>query len=115
PQYCCTKCNTRLQSGNTSYAPIRWKFCLECGEQIEWDKAEAVKWEEKDCDICGGWLIRRHPAGFMYASSDYIGIDTCRSRMTEYCSTTNCVGCKRGIYPNCNWLSLKETDNEEKG
>ena len=44
-----------------------------CGEQIEWDEATDVVWEEKSCDICGGWLIKKHPLGFWYASSDYIG------------------------------------------
>ena len=47
-----------------------------CGQEIEWDKSAKVVWEEKNCNVCGGWLVKRHPAGFWYASSDYIGMDT---------------------------------------
>ena len=68
-----------------------WRFCSMCGQQIEWEKASEVVWEEKSCDICGGWLIKQHPLGFWYASSDYIGEDVCRTCWIEECCTTNCL------------------------
>ena len=62
---------------------------------------------------CGGWLVKRHPAGFWYASSDYIGMDTCYTCWIEECLTTNCLGCKRGNYPDRKWIDLKKSYQEE--
>lgn len=110
--YTCSNCGSTLNKGNSN-GQGRWKFCPICGEPIEWDKAEQVIWEEKDCNVCGGWLVRFHPAGFWYASSDYIGMDTCKTCWIEECLTTNCLGCKRGNYPDCKWLDLKKFYLEE--
>ena len=85
-----------------------------CGEQIEWDKVADVVWEEKSCDICGGWLIEKHPLGFWYASSDYIGENTCRTCWLEECCTTNCLSCQRRRYPDCEWVHLKQFYLEEE-
>lgn len=82
-------------------------------QEIEWDKSAKVVWEEKNCNICGGWLVKRHPAGFWYASSDYIGMDTCYTCWLEECLATNCLGCKRGNYPDCKWIDLKKSYQEE--
>ena len=37
----------------------------------------------------------------------YVGTTTCRNCMEEYCSQTNCLGCKRGTYPDCKYQYLK--------
>lgn len=58
-------------------------------------------------------IENRHPAGFWYASSDYIGMDTCYTCWLEECLTTNCLGCKRGNYPDCKWIDLKKSYQEE--
>ena len=110
--YTCSNCDKKLVRG-TEDEP-GWRFCPYCGEQIEWDKAEKIVWEEKNCDVCGGWLIRHHPAGFWYASGDYIGLDTCFTCWIEECCSTNCLSCKRGTYPDCKWLSLKKFYMEEE-
>lgn len=47
------------------------------------------------------------------ASSDYIGMDTCYTCWLEECLTTNCLGCKRGNYPDCKWIDLKKSYQEE--
>lgn len=110
--YTCSNCDKRLNEGD-SHGQSRWNFCPLCGEPIEWDKAEHVVWEAKDCNVCGGWLIRFHPAGFWYASSDYMGMDTCRTCWLEECLSTNCLGCTRGKYPDCKWLDMKKFYQEE--
>lgn len=73
--YTCSNCEKALFDGDDDHP--RWNFCPMCGQEIEWDKSAKVVWEEKNCNVCGGWLVKRHPAGFWYASSDYIGMDTC--------------------------------------
>lgn len=97
--YTCSNCEKALFDGDDDHP--RWNFCPMCGQEIEWDKSAKVVWEEKNCNVCGGWLVKRHPAGFWYASSDYIGMDTCYTCWLEECLATNCLGCKRGNYPDC--------------
>ena len=65
--YTCSNCEKALFDGDDDHP--RWNFCPMCGQEIEWDKSAKVVWEEKNCNICGGWLVKRHPAGFWYASS----------------------------------------------
>ena len=77
-RYYCSTCGTKLQHCD-GVNQESWRFCPMCGQKIEWDEATDVVWEEKSCDICGGWLIKKHPLGFWYASSDYIGENTCRA------------------------------------
>ena len=100
--YTCSNCERALFDGDDDHP--RWNFCPMCGQEIEWDKSAKVVWEEKNCNVCGGWLVKRHPAGFWYASSDYIGMDTCYTCWLEECLATNCLGCKRGNYPDCKWI-----------
>lgn len=104
--YTCANCEKDLFEGDNDHP--RWNFCPMCGQEIEWAKALKIVWKEKCCDICGCWLVKKHPAGFWYASSDYIGMDTCRTCWLEQCLSTNCLNCKRGEYPNCKWLDLKK-------
>ena len=66
--YYCSICGTKLQHSD-GVNQESWRFCPVCGQQIEWDKVTDVVWEEKSCDICGGWLIKKHPLGFWYASA----------------------------------------------
>lgn len=110
--YTCSTCDKHLNEGG-SHGQRRWNFCPICGEQIEWDKVKPIVWKERNCDVCGGWLVRFHPAGFWYASSDYIGMDTCRTCWLEECLSTNCLSCTRGKYPDCKWLGLKKSYQEE--
>lgn len=42
-----------------------------------------------------------------------IGMDTCYTCWLEECLTTNCLGCKRGNYPDCKWIDLKKSYQEE--
>ena len=95
------------------WARVGTPHCPKCGKEIEWDISAKVVWEEKNCNICGGWLVKRHPAGFWYASSDYIGMDTCYTCWLEECLATHCLGCKRGNYPDCKWIDLKKSYQEE--
>ncbi len=109
--YTCSNCEKALFDGDDDHP--RWNFCPMCGQEIEWDKSAKVVWEEKNCNVCGGWLVKRPPAGFWYASIDYIGMDTCYTCWLEECLTTNCLGCKRGNYPDCKWIDLKKSYQEE--
>lgn len=115
-RYWCSTCGAAIPK----YKPLsnelsEWKFCSICGEPIEWDKAEPVPWEEKLCDTCGCKMIWKRPGipGSFMASSCYIGGDTCHDCMSEYCNSTNCLGCNRGHYPDCKHLYLKKTETEE--
>lgn len=65
--YTCSNCEKALFDGDDDHP--RWNFCPMCGQEIEWDKSAKVVWEEKNCNVCGAWLVKRHPAGFWYASS----------------------------------------------
>ena len=64
------------------------------------------KYEPMDCGICGQPIIRKI-CDRLTVTSGYIGTSICRSCMTEYCRSTNCLGCLKGTYPNCKWLCLK--------
>lgn len=112
-RYYCSTCGTKLQHSD-GVNQESWGFCPMCGQQIEWDKVTDVVWEEKSCDICGGWLIKKHPLGFWYASSDYIGENTCRTCWLEECCAINCLSCQRRHYPDCEWVHLKQFYLEEE-
>ena len=115
-EYRCSKCGIKLMPKINFLGVPAWKYCSECGEFIEWDKVTPLKWEELSCDTCGRWLIRALPNGHMQSSgNDYIGTTTCRTCLTEYCRTTNCLGCSRGNYPDCPYLELKKAGREETG
>lgn len=55
--YTCLNCEKALFDGDDDHP--RWNFCPMCGQEIEWDKSAKVVWEEKNCNICGGWLVKR--------------------------------------------------------
>ena len=57
--YTCSNCEKALFDGDDDHP--RWNFCPMCGQEIEWDKSAKVVWEEKNCNVCGGWLVKRHP------------------------------------------------------
>ncbi len=40
-------------------------------------------------------------------------MDTCYTCWLEECLATNCLGCKRGNYPDCKWIDLKKSYQEE--
>ena len=40
-------------------------------------------------------------------------MDTCYTCWIEECLTTNCLGCKRGNYPDRKWIDLKKSYQEE--
>ena len=61
--YTCSNCEKALFDGDDDHP--RWNFCPMCGQEIEWDKSAKVVWEEKNCNVCGGWLVKRHPAGLV--------------------------------------------------
>lgn len=105
-RYWCSDCGQHLPTSTFSGEHIHWKFCPECGQPIEWDRAIPVKWEPLDCDICGQPIIREI-GGRMVSNGEYVGTTTCRTCMTEYCSSTNCLDCQRGNYPDCKWIYLK--------
>lgn len=106
PRHWCSNCGRKLVPQNNFYKMLPDNFCPGCGERIEWDKAVPVKWEPMNCDVCGKPLIV-DMSGHMVAVGYYIGTTTCRNCMEEYCSQTNCLGCKRGTYPDCKFQYLK--------
>lgn len=55
--YTCSNCEKALFDGDDDHS--RWNFCPMCGQAIEWDKSAKVVWEEKNCNVCGGWLVKR--------------------------------------------------------
>lgn len=55
------------------------------------------------CSICGCWL-----ATDGLESSAYLGTDVCLDCQVDHCLSTNCLGCDRGNYPNCEHTRLKE-------
>lgn len=67
-------------------------FCNICGGKVVWKSAIS--------DSCGKPIYLK--------SSEYLdNWDTCRSCMSEHCTTTNCPECKIGKYPDCRFLYLK--------
>lgn len=106
------ECGRRLVPGD-DHGTERWAYCPRCGEHIEWDQVRPVVWEEKQCKVCGGWLVQKMSYGGFYASSDYIGEDICKTCWIEECLQTNCLACKRDNYPDCKWLDLKKYYQEK--
>lgn len=65
------------------------------------------------CKDCGCKLTNINSMGDVYASSHYNGTEYCDSCMIEHCVHTNCLGCERGEYPNCQFLDQKQCYMEE--
>lgn len=113
PKHFCSVCNYRLEDGKTRVGNViikQWNFCPICGEQIEWEKVEPVVWHDLNCDTCGVWLIR-HDELSAYASSDYIGTNTCRICQMAFCARTNCLDCdgvKEKSGSECEFTYLKQ-------
>ena len=68
----------------------------------------------QDASVLGVTLAGNAVVGFWYASSDYIGENTCRTCWLEECCTTNCLSCQRRHYPDCEWVILKQFYLEEE-
>ena len=101
PKYWCGTCGHALPPPNgpeTCPNPVPWKFCSICGEPIEYDKAEPVRWVEQNCERCGRSLIRKSPADMappdFIASPDYVGTSLCRSCMEEHCVQIGRASCR---------------------
>lgn len=60
------------------------------------------------CKDCGCKLTGLSSSGMVYASSHYNGTEYCDSCMIEHCVNTNCLGCDRGQYPDCQFLDQKK-------
>lgn len=120
PKYWCGTCGHALPPPNgpeTCPNPVPWKFCSICGEPIEYDKAEPVRWVEQNCERCGRSLIRKSPADMappdFIASPDYVGTSLCRNCMEEHCVQTNCLQCEIGHWPICPYTYIKRLGLEK--
>ena len=62
------------------------------------------------CSDCGRALAWQVPGeDYSICSSDYReGLDICYSCLIEHCCNTNCYSCRRGKYPECEWLETKK-------
>ena len=64
----------------------------------------------KNCKMCGCKMVWENPyiPGHYHASSSNIeNWPICRDCMVEHCCQTNCLGCRYGEYPNCQFISMK--------
>ena len=55
-RYWCSTCKNALPPPDGAAAGPKsdpWRFCPVCGEPIEYDKAQPVRWEEQNCTACG--------------------------------------------------------------
>lgn len=59
------------------------------------------------CEACGRSLGQLVPGYGIICSSSYIGGPLCHECQVEHCLSTNCLGCRRGEYPNCEHIDLK--------
>lgn len=109
--YWCTKCGRHLWRDKSLFDADGYLYCPGCGEFIEWDKVEHVKWKPMSCDICGKKMIVEL-GGHMISTGEYVGGSTCRVCMEEYCNSTNCLTCQVGTYPECKFMYLKRKPEE---
>lgn len=82
--------------------------------QIPWKEIEIQDPDELRCSVCNCWLASREPNGVSYASSHYNGTDICDDCMVEHCLATNCLGCTLGNYPDCQFLPMKKSYQEDE-
>lgn len=106
-RYFCSNCGEHI-------VERRWNCCPICGEKIEWDKVIPITWKEVNCEVCGSWLVKVHPLGFPYSSSDYIDGPVCRCCQEDHCSKTDCSECKIGSMPGCKYEYIKKYATKEK-
>lgn len=113
-RYWCSTCKNALPPPDGAAAGPKsdpWRFCPVCGEPIEYDKAQPVRWEEQNCTACGRPLIRRmgEPSPYFVATGDYVpGAPLCRTCLEKYCTQTNCLQCELGSWPGCRYVSIKQ-------
>ena len=105
-RFWCSVCDRALVPHGRDTDSPGYSYCPGCGQHVEWDKAVHKKWEPMNCDVCGKPIIYEL-LGKMVSGGEYVGTTTCRACMEEYCSTTNCLSCEKGTYPNCRLLWLK--------
>ena len=101
-----------------------------------WEKFFDLKFEEKEhkdnteppkplsCEFCGYKMVWENPhiPGHWHESSGYLGDGwpICIDCMATHCESANCVNCKYGAYPDCQFYYLHrkydcpdETENAE--
>lgn len=111
-RYWCSTCGRALPApgqGTVAFPKDPWKFCLGCGEPIEYEKAEHVQWREQNCTMCGQPLVYQVQCDSPYfvATSAYVGAPLCNSCLEEHCMQTNCLQCDVGEWPNCHNSNIK--------
>lgn len=102
PRYFCCHCGTQLHDEKDS----RWKFCPMCGKEIEWENAREINLREVNCTACKKPLIF-WKGKQLDASPSFCGSNVCRECRISHCAETNCLSCKDGNYPHCQWAYLK--------
>lgn len=113
-QYC--TCRTAKNGGYTDFRfHVRWfdaiqDFLTQTTTAYERLVREHNKQHFKPviCKDCGAKLTGINDVGDIYASSHYNGTEYCDSCMIEHCVHTNCLGCDRGQYPDCQFLDQKK-------
>jgi len=64
----------------------------------------------KNCTLCGGKMVWENPhlpGHFHESSCNLEDWDMCHDCMVEHCTSTNCLGCTLGEYPDCRFLDMK--------
>lgn len=103
PRYYCCHCGSELRNDTMP----QWKHCPICGLEIEWNMARDVWPQEAECEECGKPLVFIKD-GKLEVAPSYVGSPYfCRECRIEMCSRRNCLDCKDGKYPNCQWAYLK--------
>ena len=102
PKCYCSNCGYQLQDKKDE----RWKFCPMCGKEAEWDLVNEINLHEVNCRVCQKKLVY-WKGDVMDASPSFCGSDVCRECRMEHCAQTNCLACRAGKYPNCQWQYLK--------
>lgn len=106
PRYWCATCGRALPNP----ADTSWRFCPDCGEEIEYAKAKPVQWREQNCEQCGSLLIRKMPGPppYFISTDSFAGGPLCYRCMEEHCTQTNCLQCEIGKWPNCRYDYIKQ-------
>lgn len=102
PRYYCSHCGNQLQDDTNP----KWKHCPICGKEIEWNNAREINLREVKCGVCQKPLIY-WKNGAMEASPSFCNSNVCRECRITHCAQTNCLACKDGEYPHCQWAYLK--------
>jgi hypothetical protein len=64
-----------------------------------------------ECELA--WTIQGEEYGI--CSSAYVeGFSMCHECLVEHCISTNCLGCRLGVYPDCSFSGIKEYYMEYK-